>query len=104
MHDIKATSAFLKKKGFKCIMYWAEFNGMLAVDGKTRSSLFFPANMSLEEAEKKIIRHRKLFGVSEKTRKWSRNLPFRKSEKSFEATYSANRIMINFDWADNSSN
>jgi hypothetical protein len=65
MHDIKATSAFLKKKGFKHIMYWAEFDGMLATDGKTRSSLLFPVNMSLEEAEKKIIMHRKLFGTSD---------------------------------------
>lgn len=64
MHDIKAAAAFLKKKGFQRIMYWAEWNGMFAVDGKTRSSFFFPANMSLEIAEKKIIENRKLYGLS----------------------------------------
>lgn len=63
MHDIKAAAAFLKKKGFQRIMYWAEWNGMFAVDAKTRSSFFFPATMSLEAAEKKIIANRKLYGL-----------------------------------------
>jgi hypothetical protein len=65
MHDIKAAAAFLKQRGFKRIMYWAEWNGMFAVDGKTRSSFFFPADMSLEDAEKIIIENRKLYGLSD---------------------------------------
>jgi hypothetical protein len=64
MHDIQAAAAFLQKRGFKRIMYWAEWNGMFAVDGKTRSSFFFPAGMSLEKAEKKITENRKLYGLS----------------------------------------
>lgn len=35
------------------------------VDGKTWSSFFFPAGMSLEEAEKKITENRKLHSLSE---------------------------------------
>ena len=65
MHDIKAAAAFLQQRGFKRIMYWAEWDGMFAVDGKTRSSFFFPADMSLERAEKKIIENRKCYGLSE---------------------------------------
>ncbi len=64
MHNIKAAAAFLKKRGFKRIMYWAEWDGMFAVDGKTRSSFFFPADMSLEKAEKKIIENRKPYELS----------------------------------------
>lgn len=47
------------------IMYWADWDGMFAVDGKTRSSFFFPTDMSLEEAEKQIIENRKLYGLSD---------------------------------------
>ncbi|MCL4704267.1 hypothetical protein KJ068_03850 [bacterium] len=65
MNDIKAAAAFLEERGFKRIMYWAEWDGMFAVDGKTWSSFFFPADMSLEEAEKKITENRKLYGFSE---------------------------------------
>lgn len=64
VNDIKAAAAFLRKRGFKRIMYWTEWNGMFAVDGKTRSSFFFPADMSLEKAEKQIIENRKLYGLS----------------------------------------
>jgi len=64
MDDIKAAAAFLKKRGYRRIMYWAEWDGMFAVDGKTQSSFFFPADMSLEKAEKKIIENRKSYGLS----------------------------------------
>lgn len=64
VNDIKAAAAFLRKRGFKRIMYWADWNGMFAVDGKTQSSFFFPAEMSLEAAEKKISANRKLYGLS----------------------------------------
>lgn len=64
MHDIYVAVAFLKNIGFKRIMYWAEWDGVVAIDGKTRSTLFFPAEMSLEKAEKKIIEHRIIFGFS----------------------------------------
>ncbi len=65
MHDIQAAAAFLQERGFMRIMYWADWDGMFAVDGKTRSSFFFPTDMSLEEAEKQIIENRKLYGLSD---------------------------------------
>ncbi len=64
MDDIKAAAAFLKKRGFRRIMYWAEWDGMFAVDGKTQSSFFFPADMSLEKVDKKISEYRKPYGLS----------------------------------------
>lgn len=65
MNDIQAAAAFLEERGFKRIMYWAEWDGMFAVDRSTQSSFFFPADMSLEKAEKKIIENRKSYGLSE---------------------------------------
>ncbi len=72
MNDIKAAAAFLVERGFVRVMYWAEWDGLLAVDGKTQSSFFFPADMSLENAEKKIVEIRKSFGVSAARRKLDR--------------------------------
>lgn len=65
MNDIQAAAAFLEERGFKRIMYWPEWDGMFAVDEKTHSSFFFPADMSLEKAENKIINNRKSFGLSD---------------------------------------
>ena len=64
MNDIEAAAAFLDERGFKRIMYWAEWNGIFAVDGNTQSSFFFPTVMSLEDAEKEIIENRKRYGIS----------------------------------------
>lgn len=65
MNDIQAAAAFLKERGFGRIMYWPDWDGMFAVDEKTHSSFFFPAGMSLPEAEEKIINNRKAFGLSD---------------------------------------
>jgi len=65
MSDIQAAAAFLKERGFERIMYWVDWEGMFAIDGKTHSAFFFPAGMSLPEVEKKIIDNRRLFGLSE---------------------------------------
>lgn len=65
MDDIQTAAAFLNERGFERIMYWPDWDGMFAVDGKTHSSFFFPAGMSLQQAEEKIINNRESFGLSE---------------------------------------
>jgi hypothetical protein len=67
MDDIKAVTEFLRKKDFRRIVHSAEWDGIFAQDAKTLSGFFFPADMSLEDAEKAIAENRSLpWGIHDK--------------------------------------
>lgn len=64
MNDIDAAVAFLREKGFECVTFLPEWNGLFGIDRMTQSSFFFPAGMSLEHAEKMIAESRRAFAVN----------------------------------------